>query len=76
VRDVFYEVYKTGKPSPKYEALHVNKNGQKHYSEASGSLMRNAKGESVGFRGIVRNIDDRKQAEKEREGLISELQQA
>jgi len=76
VRDIFYEVYQTGKPSPKYEAVYVHKNGQKHYSEASGSLLRNAKGEPVGFRGIVRNIDDRKRAEKERENLISELQQA
>jgi len=76
VRDVFYEVYKTGKPSPRYDAVYVTKNGQKHHSEARGSLMRNATGEPVGFRGIVRNIDDRKQAEKERETLISDLKQA
>ena len=76
VRDIFNVVYKTGKPSPKYEAVYVRKDGKKHHSEARGSLMRNAKGEPVGFRGIVRNIDERKRAEKERDDLISELQQA
>ncbi len=76
VRDVFTEIYQTGKPSQKYHAIYINKNGEKHFSEASGSLMRNAGGEPVGFRGIVRNIDDRKKAEEEREKLIAELQLA
>ena len=76
VRNVFAEIFRTGKPSPKYDAIYLTKNGKQHYSEASGSLMRNARGEPIGFRGIVRNIDDRKRAEQQSEKLISELQQA
>ena len=74
--DIFTEIYRTGKPSRRYEAAFITKDGTKQHCEASGSLMYNTKGEPVGFRGVYRNVDERKQAEKEREKLISELRQA
>lgn len=76
VNDIFAEVYRTGLPSKRYEATFVTKDGTKHFSEASGSLMLDAKGKPIGFRGVTRNIDERKQAEKEREKIILELQKA
>ena len=78
VLEAFTDIYRTGKPSKRYEAVFVTKDGKKHFSEASGSLMRDAKGTPVGFRGVARNIDDRRLAEdalrrsEERYRLIAE----
>jgi len=76
VFDIFADMYRTGKSYERYEAVFINKDGTKHFSEASGFLMLNTKGEPIGFRGVVRNIDERHRMEEEREKLISELQQA
>ena len=44
--------------------------------ESSISLIRNTQGNPIGFRGIIRDITERKRAEEAREKLILELQQA
>jgi PAS domain S-box-containing protein len=60
----FEEVYKTGKPSFGSDWEVLTKNGETRYFEASVSLLRNSKGEPVGFRCIGRDITDRKHAEE------------
>jgi PAS domain S-box-containing protein len=64
VYQVFNKVYQTGKPSFGSDWSIITKSGEIIYFEASVSLLRNSKGEPVGFRCIGRNITDRKHAEE------------
>ena len=62
---VFNKVYNTGKPTDGLDWQIIRKDGTKRYVEASVSLQKNSSGKPVGFRGIVRDITDRKKAEQE-----------
>jgi PAS domain S-box-containing protein len=64
VYQVFNEIYRTGKSSFISECSVVTKTGEIRYFEASISLIRDSKGEPVGFRCIGRDITDRKYAEE------------
>jgi two-component system cell cycle sensor histidine kinase/response regulator CckA len=78
-RDVyraFREVYETGKPTKGFDWEVIRKDGTKRSVEASVSLMRDPEGKPVGFRGIVRDVTNRKLAEEEKKGLEAQLQQA
>jgi two-component system cell cycle sensor histidine kinase/response regulator CckA len=61
---IFNQVYRTGKPSrvTDYEIILID--GRKQVLEMSTSLMRHAEGEPIGFRGLVRDITERKRAEE------------
>ncbi len=59
----FNKIFRTGEPSKGFDCQMINKNGTRLYIEFSASLMRNIYGHPVGFRGIVRNITDRRQTE-------------
>jgi diguanylate cyclase (GGDEF)-like protein/PAS domain S-box-containing protein len=61
---LFNEVYKTGKPTKIFDWDFIKIDGSTINVEISISLMRDSKGEPVGFRGIVRDITERKQAEE------------
>jgi diguanylate cyclase (GGDEF)-like protein/PAS domain S-box-containing protein len=61
---LFNEVYKTGVPIKAHDLELTKKDGTKSYDEISVSLVRNFKGEPIGFRGIARNITERKQSEE------------
>lgn len=61
---LFVEVYKTGIPVNAYAVEITKKDGSKAFHEISVSLIRNSKGEPSGFRGIVRDITERKLTEK------------
>src|SRR5674476_848596 len=43
----------------------ITKDGAHHFNEVSASLIRDAKGKPIGFRGVSQDITDRKQAEQE-----------
>jgi PAS domain S-box-containing protein len=60
----FNHVYKTGQPAKGFDWQVISKDGAKKYIEASVSLLRDASGKSTGFRGIVRDITERKEMEK------------
>ena len=64
VYEVFNRVYKTGKPDKGFDWEFIRKDGDKRYVETSVSLMKDAEGQPIGFRGILRDITERKQAEK------------
>jgi len=57
-----------------YAAIH--KNGRHLALELSASLMKNSEGEPIGFRGVLRDVSERKQAEEEKRKLETQLQQA
>ena len=64
VYKIFREVYKSGQPAKMLEYEVTKRDGQKIFQESSVYLMRNAQGEAIGFRGIVRDITERKKAEE------------
>jgi PAS domain S-box-containing protein len=76
VFEKFHEVYQTGRSIKAFEWEQIRKNGSPMYVEASIMLIRNARGEPVGFQGIVRDIADRKAAENEQARQEMRLMQA
>ena len=60
----FNELYRTGIPIKVLEFLLIKKDGTLSINELSVSLIRDAKGHAAGFRGIARDISDRKHAEE------------
>jgi PAS domain S-box-containing protein/putative nucleotidyltransferase with HDIG domain len=64
VFETFNHVYITGKPSKSLDWGLIRKDGSTRTVEISVSLVRNAKGEPTGFRGILRDITERKLADE------------
>jgi two-component system cell cycle sensor histidine kinase/response regulator CckA len=60
----FNKVYRTGKPAKGFDWQVFTKDGRKLFGEASVSLIKDSKGQPTGFRGIARDITERKQAEE------------
>jgi len=62
--DVFNEIYRTGKAQTEYDYVLIRKNGTKRYIEASGSLIKDPSGQPVGFKGIGRDVTERREMEE------------
>jgi len=60
---VFNKVFLTGKSTKEFDWEIIRKNGTKRNVEASVALIKNSGGEPVGFRGIVRDVTERKETE-------------
>jgi diguanylate cyclase (GGDEF)-like protein/PAS domain S-box-containing protein len=60
----FNKVYRTGEPSRECTWEIIRRNGIKSHLEASISLRKDSSGKPIGFRGIVRDITERKQTEE------------
>jgi PAS domain S-box-containing protein len=60
----FNKVYRTKKPTRAFDWEIIRKDGTRGSVEASISLIVGVEGEPAGFRGIVRDITDRKRAEE------------
>jgi len=65
VFQAFNKAYKTGEPCRVFDYEITRKDGTKAIIEMSASLMRNSEGEPIGFRGVSRDITERKRAEEE-----------
>jgi PAS domain S-box-containing protein len=76
VYQAFNRVYTTGESYKAYDWGIIRKDGPKRIHESSVSLMRNAQGERIGFRGVTRDVTEKKRAEEEREKLVRDLQKA
>ena len=76
VYKTFNKVYVTGESAKKIEWETIRPDGSKRYEETSASIMKDSKGQSIGFRGIVRDVTESKRAEKEKARLEAQLQQA
>ena len=61
--EAFNRVFSTGTSAKEFGWELTRKDGKKTFIEASVSLKRNPEGEPTGFRGIVRDITERKKAE-------------
>jgi len=64
VYEAFNEVYRTGKPMQAFCWGIVRKDGSTRFLETSASLIRGREGNPIGFRGVSRDITERKQAEE------------
>ena len=62
---VFKQVYRTGVPVKDFEYEMIRGDGTRWFAETTVSLIRDSEGRPVGFRGISRDITERKQAEME-----------
>lgn len=63
MRELYARVYQTGKPFSGFEAQFTTKDGSKRFAEVSGSLIRDKEGKPLGFRGLFRDITERKRIE-------------
>ncbi|MGH6611574.1 MAG: PAS domain S-box protein, partial [Burkholderiaceae bacterium] len=72
----FNAVYNTGTPAEDFDWGIIRKDGTGRSLESSISLRRDAEGGAIGFRGIVRDITDRKRAEEERHSYAAQLQRS
>ncbi|MEB3101742.1 PAS domain S-box protein [Ferviditalea candida] len=58
-------VYHSNEPVKSVEWEYVRKDGSKRFAEGSISVVKNNEGHSIGFRGIIRDVTERKRAGKE-----------
>jgi PAS domain S-box-containing protein len=64
VYQTFNAVHRTGKPTKAFDWEVIRKDGTRRFVEVSVSLMRGPTGEPAGFRGLIRDITERKRAEE------------
>ncbi|MDZ7832400.1 MAG: PAS domain S-box protein [Desulfobacterales bacterium] len=76
VFQAFNQVFTTGASIKTFDWALIRKDGEKCYVDTSVSLMRDANGKAIGFRGVARDVTDRKKAEAEKEKLQAQLNQA
>jgi len=74
----FNRAYETGEPGKIVDNEIIREDGTRRYVETAFSVMRDSSGKGIGFRGIARDITERKRLEKvlqqERETFLSILQ--
>ena len=73
---IFGEVYQTGEPASPFDWEMIRKDGTKRFIETSVSLVQDSKGNSTGYRGIARDITDRKKMEEQAKIHQQQLMQA
>ena len=74
--NIMNEIYRTGEPSKVTELEIIRKDETTVAVEMNAYLMSNKEGAPIGFRGVVRNISQRLVAEREKQRLETQLQQA
>ena len=74
--DIFEHLKNTGEPVNVTDYDAIRKNGKHVALELSASQLKNSEGRTIGIRGVLRDVSERKQAEEERRKLESQLQWA
>jgi diguanylate cyclase (GGDEF)-like protein/PAS domain S-box-containing protein len=64
VYNIFKKVYETGKPIKSYSLINIRKNGERIHVEDSVAPLSDKNGKIIGFKGITRDITQRKQMEE------------
>jgi len=72
----FNQVYRTGEPNKGFTYEVVRKDGSTGFGEISPSPLRNQEGKIIGFRGVSRDVTERKRMEEERKELERKAQLA
>jgi len=72
----YSEIYQTGIPMAMTDYEIIRKDGEKRVLETSISPIKKSSGEIIGFRGVLRDMTERKQAEEDKRFLEERLQQA
>jgi PAS domain S-box-containing protein len=73
---IYKEVYRTGIPTKAYDWELIRKDGSKCFVETVVSLITDSNNVKTGFRGIARDITERKQAEEEKAKIEEQYRQA
>ena len=72
----FNTVYKTEVPAKGFDWKIIKKDGTNKHVEASATLIKDSSGNPIGFRGIIRDINERKQMEKKLQKTLKSLRNA
>jgi PAS domain S-box-containing protein len=73
---VFRRIYRTGKPSGVQDFEIIMRDGRSIAIDFAASPILNRAGKIIGFRGLLRDISERQKAERQRQQLEEQLQQA
>lgn len=76
IKEAFNTIIITGQPGKTLELQFNRKDGKSRMAETVVSAIRNENDTPIGFRGIARDITERKAAEKNRKVLEEQLQQS
>ncbi len=76
VYKAFNNVYKTGVPLKGLDWQIIRKDGTKRYVEISILLQKDSSGNPIGFRGVVRDITERKEMEEKLKQTLDSLSKA
>ena len=74
VYKAFNKVYTTEEPAKNVEWKTLRPDVSKRDIEASASLIKNREGQTIGFRGIIRDVTERKLAEENKKRLEAQIQ--
>jgi PAS domain S-box-containing protein len=64
IYQTFHEIFITGNPKTMVNFKVITRNGEMRFAELSASLLHSLAGESIGFRGVWRDVTERIQAEQ------------
>jgi PAS domain S-box-containing protein len=73
---VFSKVYTTEKPSEAFDWEFISKDGTQRHVQTSASLVRDADGQPIGFKGVLLDVTERRLADQEKMELQAQLQRA
>ena len=73
--ETYHEVYRTGQPGKGFGWQIIRKDGTKRYIEASVTLQKDSSGKPIGFRGITRDVTERRMVEFQREAAFNKLRE-
>jgi PAS domain S-box-containing protein len=72
--EYYNRIYRTGEPAEMLDVVQIRKDGKRIFVDSSASSIRNEKDEIIGFRGVIRDVTERKKAEEERKQLEQKAQ--
>ena len=73
--EIYKEIYRTGKPAQFYNFEIIRKDGIGRFLDFALSLIRDSEGSPIGFRGVARDVTERKRMEEAQEGLKEQINQ-
>ncbi|MCJ7654844.1 MAG: PAS domain S-box protein, partial [Dehalococcoidia bacterium] len=72
--EIYNRIFRTGESAEMLDVVQIRKDGKRIFVESSASPIRNEKDEIIGFRGVIRDVSERKKAEEERKQLEQKAQ--